>query len=762
MRHPVLGSAVAAMAVFMAASTPIGTATAAGQGDGISLAVTVGLDPTSCGTDTTLAATAGDQINYCYTVTNDSSTTLAWHTLADDLNGPLFTAMPATIAPGATYQYNRLVTVTGPEAPTSTWTAYDVHPDYVYSENTPDADAIFANGFEAGTSAQYGFVDITQTGTNLMLNDDDYIAANIGFSFTFYSQTSDQLTVYNNGGMLFDLAGAVRGRQGYLSPTNRVLPDRLIGPAILPYWEDMQQDYIDGIGNVFVQTLGDAPNRRFVVEWFNLPVNFGGGSETVTYEAILFEGSNDILFQYKDVDCGSSVCDNGAGATIGLNFDGVHGIPYSFKQPVIASGKAILFHPSDSVTYTASQQVTLDVGAPVIGVDPAGGFGEVVNAGASTTDTMTIANTGNRPLTWNVGSVGNAKAHFPPVSRFALPMGDPSKTRFGPAPVAVAAKHVGPHPLAAGGVTAYAADVNNSVLYSFDATSPADATEVGSLNGLNFLTGDFAGEDFSTLYAIDFRSFCLYKIDTATGATTLVYLAVPPDGAAADAWTGMSWDPTTNTMYAITTGGRTPASYLIKIDLATAQTQLVGQITGVGDPDNGTMIIDIAVDTNGLMYGVDIITDTLVAIDKTTGEASTIGSIGFDANYSEGLDFDDTTHTLYFSAYDYSLDIAEMYTLDLDTGLGTPIAPIGPSPEAVQFSALGIARLAGICAYPSEVPWLSFSSTRGSTQPGDTTPITVTFDATDLAPGRYASNICVNNNDLTNQRLAVPVSLTVQ
>lgn len=766
MRNPVLVRVLSAALVLLCARPSLSAdavpSASHPEGDGIGLAVTVGTDVSegACGTDATLQVTAGDQVNYCYVVTNNSAATLTYHTLSDDVNGPIFTAAPVTLAPGASYQYNRVVVATTSQVPTATWTAYDVHPDYIYSENTPGGDSIFSDGFD-GASAQYGFVDVTTSGTNLMLNDDDYIVAGIGFPFTFYDRTSDQITISNNGGMLFDQVLGPHGRIGYLTPANRVLPDRMIGPAILPFWEDLQQDYIDGVGNVFVQTIGDAPNRRFVVEWYNLPVNVIGGGFQVTFEAILSEGSNDILFLYSDTDCGQTLCNNGASATIGLNSDGTHAIPYSFDQASVSAGKAILFHPTDPLTYTATQQVTLDVGAPVIGVDPTS-FDKTVAAGVSTTDILTIANTGNRDLTWNIGEVA-ARAHFPPTSRFALPMGDPAQTRIGPAPLATG-KALASRPLAplGAGVPAFAAEVVNSSLVSMDATDPAAASNVASLNGLNFLAGDFAGEDFSTLYAIDFRSFCLYKIDTATGALTLVYITVPPDGAGADAWNGMSWDPTTNTMFAVTSAGRTPVSYLSKIDLATAETTLVGPITGVGDPVDGTVIIDIAVDANGLMYGVDIVTDTLVAIDKTTGEASTIGSIGFDANFSEGLDFDDTTGTLYFSAYDNGTGQAEMYTLDTATGNGTLIAPIGSAPATSQYAALGIARLAGICAYPNDVPWLSFSASRGSTAPGETTPITVTFDATDLAAGSYSANICISNNDLTNKRLAVPVTLTVQ
>ncbi len=85
-----------------------------------------------------------------------------------------------------------------------------------------------ADGFEP--AVRYGFVDIHETGTSLALNDDDYTTANIGFPFTFYGRTASSLTVSNNGGILFDQAAGTRGRNGYLSPVNRTLPDRMIGP----------------------------------------------------------------------------------------------------------------------------------------------------------------------------------------------------------------------------------------------------------------------------------------------------------------------------------------------------------------------------------------------------------------------------------------------------------------------------------------------------------------------------------------------------
>ena len=120
-------------------------------------------------------------------------------------------------------------------------------------------------------------------------------------------------------------------------------------------------------------------------------------------------------------------------------------------------------------------------------------------------------------------------------------MGDPTQTRFGPRPrLSTTGKLL--HPQGTLGVPAFAAELLNSELISMDASAPATLTDVASLNGLTLLAGDFKGEDFSTLYAIDFRSFDLFKVDTATGVATLVYLAVPPPGVSSrrgPAWAGM-------------------------------------------------------------------------------------------------------------------------------------------------------------------------------------------------------------------------------
>ncbi|MCL4675532.1 MAG: hypothetical protein KJZ59_05805, partial [Pararhodobacter sp.] len=50
------------------------------------------------------------------------------------------------------------------------------------------------------------------------------------------------------------------------------------------------------------------------------------------------------------------------------------------------------------------------------------------------------------------------------------------------------------------------------------------------------------------------------------------------------------------------------------------------------------------------------------------------------------------------------------------------------------------------CASPTDIPWLTLSSTSGTTAAGGNVPVTVTFDSTGLANGGYAGNLCIASN----------------
>jgi subtilisin family serine protease len=66
------------------------------------------------------------------------------------------------------------------------------------------------------------------------------------------------------------------------------------------------------------------------------------------------------------------------------------------------------------------------------------------------------------------------------------------------------------------------------------------------------------------------------------------------------------------------------------------------------------------------------------------------------------------------------------------------------------------------CEAPSDIPWLSVSPDSGTTPPGDSDSVDVTFDASGVMPGTYSGMICVSSNDPVTPIVPVYVSLKVE
>lgn len=128
------------------------------------------------------------------------------------------------------------------------------------------------------------------TGTALALTDDIHSGVvNMGFSFCFNGNTYTQCVIASNNYITFNLANA-----GTFSPWNTVpVPTATpVGPqnGVLDPWQDIHP----GIGgSVFYQTLGVAPNRRFVVSYLNVPM-FSCTTQLYSSQIVLYEGSNCI------------------------------------------------------------------------------------------------------------------------------------------------------------------------------------------------------------------------------------------------------------------------------------------------------------------------------------------------------------------------------------------------------------------------------------------------------------------------------------
>ena len=203
--------------------------------------------------------------------------------------------------------------------------------------------------------------------------------------------------------------------------------------------------------------------------------------------------------------------------------------------------------------------------------------------------------------------------------------------------------------------------------------APELVTPVGSLPFRP--SCDYANNDFSKLYCLNAEvPSVLSTVDPSTCVETIV-------GTASNATTffsGMAWDVTTDTMFATT------ATELFTIDLASGASTLIGVIAGLPG-----QLFAIGVNPNGDLYGYST-SDVLLRIDKTTAAATTIGPIGFDAEFAQGMDFDHSDGTCYLFAFNFDTFQAELRTCDTATGATTLIGLIGSTTPGGQNDWTGV------------------------------------------------------------------------
>jgi uncharacterized repeat protein (TIGR01451 family) len=740
-----------------------------GAGD-LCLEATVGTDTSAgaCGTDSTIDATVGDQLNFCYTITNNTGIELDYHSLANNVDGPLFTLMNQPVPAGGTFQYNNIETVSETATYNSTWTGQDLPPGYA-SEVTSGggggcADRIFADGFDGTTvpcDTETGFIDITGTGTPLNNGDDQAVAVTMPFSFNFYGTTSNNICVDNNGFVLFNTTAC----PSFGHYTNVSLPSTtLSAPAMMPMWDDFDSES----GNVYTDTRGSSPNRQFIVEWFDR-VHYSGSSNTdgATFE-LIFNEDGTIQFEYSDVEfTGGSEgdCSGGACATIGLQNDETLYNQFSAFEASVTDNSGIKWTATTPQVFTGTDSVQVNVGAPDINVNPASLSG-TVSAGGSTTTPLDIQNLGDRDLVWTADEAPPADFHFPYGPRYApstLRPGETNVSALRPSQEWLRAHHqeskpgqrnAHAAPLGVAGTPSYGCSIISSSscdYVSFDADAPGTLNSIATENELMF-GASFVADDFTKEYIVGYPSGDLETIDTATGVRT----TIGPTGQGT-ATRDIAYDLQTGTLFGTAIDGS--GTDLFTVDTTTGAMTLVGPITGLGSQ---AYVMGLAVNPNtGLMYGIEIVSSSLVAIDKTTGAATTIGPLGYSTRFGQGLDFNAATGVLYLASIDYGAGGSQnMYTVDLDTGAATLIGPIGNN--IIQLGAFGIAVPSGPCGTPADQPWLSLNPTSGTTGPGSDTPVTVTIDATGASDGDVLSGtVCVRSNDPDEHVVAVPISVNV-
>ena len=174
------------------------------------------------------------------------------------------------------------------------------------------------------------FVDIAETGTDLMIDDEGEAAfvSSIGNRVI----PSGRVVVGNNGAIGFEPPS------DNLGPSNGAIPnDEVFGgaQALLPLWDDIGND----IGRVSWMEM----DNRTIVQWTGRPVN----GSFVTFQLQIFDASeatNPLAqFLYQEVDGAGG----GNTATIGYQDGGAgfNDVTFSLNQTSVANGTVLTLVP---------------------------------------------------------------------------------------------------------------------------------------------------------------------------------------------------------------------------------------------------------------------------------------------------------------------------------------------------------------------------------------------------------------------------------
>lgn len=222
-----------------------------------------------------------------------------------------------------------------------------------------------------------GYSWISPSGMNRISLTDNGVspAQALPFSFAFFGVPQSSLYIGANGILGFSADG-LANRDNFAMP-NSAAPNGIIAP----FWDDLNPGAAGAA--VYAGTIGTEPNRRFVVTWLNVPRV--ANSALMSFQAILEEGSEDIVFQYRQVDGGRS-------ATVGVeNLSGNTAALHSHNgSPYLLANSSALRIERKEFRFLSVKQSSLDF--------------EVVQGAASPSLTLDLQNTGNTQLDWSISS----------------------------------------------------------------------------------------------------------------------------------------------------------------------------------------------------------------------------------------------------------------------------------------------------------------------------------------------------------------------
>jgi subtilisin family serine protease len=612
------------------------------------------------------------------------------------------------------------------------------------------------------------------------------------FPFPLYGHTYDTATVSTSGFIAF--AGASSGRASIL---NGAIPDpALPNGTIYGHWDDLG---IDRTGSVRTQLLGEAPNRRFVVEWRDAVLVATG--RKVRFEIVLHENGN-VLLQYAP---SGGEPPTGDSATIGLeNQDGSVAFQYSYNEAVLdpATGIRFVVPPSGFVEGTVTDgndgnpitgaEVRVRQGATVVRTAKVSSSGRyrvqvpvgsyLVEASASNyrpeqkpvtvaldqtvtadfvlqtaravvtpatiellvktnqvrTRTLTLRNAGTVPLDFQITESGGRRQTVISTARLAR--------KKATTPGTWSTRDLYEH----GPVQGWTPSAPGNVIRSFPPTGTQLAWGVGftgqlwlsdpipRLNWEFTPQGAATGRKWNTPWATQGAADMAY----VAGKGLVCQLAPFVNGI-------HCWDPATGNVADSITGSF-PWTNAPQFGLAYRadddsfyvggwEDQTIYHVKGLGHADKGA-VIGQCKPADGMISGLAWNGGMGVLWVATNSPTDTI----YELNPDDCTVLSTLAHPQSGGFQGAGLDMDDNGDLWM----------IGQEPNTVYLVESGVPAF-------SDVPWMSVAPAAGTVAPGGQQPLTVTINTAGLTAGTYLASLHVASNSGREARLRIPVSLVV-
>lgn len=140
----------------------------------------------------------------------------------------------------------------------------------------------------AAPRASFSASEEESLGANLGLPDDGCARVPLGFAFVFYGSEVTSIFGCSNGNANF-----TRPNNGYRGELP--IAGELIAAPATADW------VMDATNNVYAQTVGSAPSRRFILTWHNVLLYGGKFGARSSFRLILHESSNQVELHYPSL-----------------------------------------------------------------------------------------------------------------------------------------------------------------------------------------------------------------------------------------------------------------------------------------------------------------------------------------------------------------------------------------------------------------------------------------------------------------------------